>query len=353
MASVGIDLRKAQFTVCYRMSETDEMFREFPNSPEGIEEFKQTLTCLDEVAVEYFGLSRDFVKCIRGSVHRVVLVDVANNRMVSESIKKTDKNDARTLAYGLAKGLLPTARFRSEAAHQLRSLLVVRDLLVFHRVRMMNQMYALLSRNGIHIEKRKMRSKICYESICDSDFDFGDQFAWQKYCSQMNAAKADILELDKKIETTSLQMKGYSVLKSIPGFGLITIAYLLSTIDDVNDFPSSKSLCSYFGIVPRTRLSDGKPASSNKIGRFKSGSITRKGDRATRATLIMSVNRVMVHNKTLRAFYDRIKGRKGYRKARTAAARKLLTFIYFALQANEPIADFGEIDFGKPHRIVS
>lgn len=351
MTYIGVDLHKAQFTVCYRKSEEDQVIREFENSPDGFDAFRKTISCFDDLAVEYFGFTRHFIKEVRDSVRQVVLVDVSKNKMISESIKKTDPNDARMLAYGLEKDILPKARLKSEAAHQLRSLLNVHDLLVFHRVRMMNHMYALLSRNGIHIDKRKMRSKVCYENISGDQFEFGDHYAWEKLCSQMNVARADITDIDKKIESASKQMRGSRVLESIPGFGPITVAYLLSTIDNVHDFTSSKALCAYFGIVPRTRMSAGHPVMSKKLGRFRSGAITRRGDTKTRAALTMAVNRVMVHNQSLRDFYDRVKGRRGYRKARTAVARKLLTFLFFALKNGKPVISFGDVDFSQPHKI--
>lgn len=351
MVHIGVDLHKASFTVCRLDDQDKKEFQEFENTPDGIADFKKTLTCVDEVAVEFFGFTRPFIKAIAHHVREVVPVDVSKHRLLSESIKKTDKNDAALLAVGLKRGLLPKARVRSEASQQLRSLLKARDVLVLQRIRLMNNMYAILSRNGIHVDRRKMRSRITYHNINPEKFEYGDQIAWKLFCTHMDQAQTDVYRMELEIETYLENFPNCGIVKAIPGIGIITAAYILGVIDNIDDFENSKSLCSYFGIVPATRISSGDPVPSKKFGRFKTGRITRVGDRRARSNLTMCVNRVMANNESLKEFYNRIKARKGYRKARTATARKLLTFIYFALKSEKPVMDFAAVNFAQPHKL--
>jgi transposase len=350
MQNIGVDIHKKQFTVCYRNSQGNEIFEVFENSPEGLNSFLETITCFDRIAVESLGLARSFFKRVRDKAREIVLVDTYNFLLIAKSFKKTDKHDAAKLAYGLDKGILPIARFRSEASQQLRSILTARESFVNHRVGLVVKLHSILGRYGINIGKTLLAFHSNRQKIDASVLEYGDRIVWALFDDEIVKTQANINELNKQIETMSAEFVGYEALKSIPGFGPITVATLLAYIDDVNDFKSSKELCSFFGIVPRTRLSDGKPTSSPH-SRFKSGSITKHGCKRARQAITMSVNRVLQHNDSFREFYDRIKGRKGYRKARTAAARKLLTVIYFVLKRGEPISDFSMIDFTKPSEL--
>lgn len=345
MTSIGVDLHKKQFTVCYRRSEDDQVFRVYETTEEGVADFVATVTCFDQIAVEQFGFTRGFLKQLKHVPCKVVLVDTTKFILISRSIKKTDHHDAAALAYGLEKGILPKARMRSEAAHQLRSLLAGRQLLIRHRIRIMIQIYSIFSGNGIHVDARKLRSKINRDRYGEDRFEMGENATLKILRNQADMVRGDVAELEEAIHEACVQMKGYDVLASVPGFGVVTIAYLLSTIDDVDDFASPRALSAYLGIVPRTRMSAGVSVPTRRLGRARTGAITRHGHGMTRSALVMSINRLMVHNDSLRAFYENVKGRRGYRKARTAAARKLLTFLYFALKAGKPIEDFSAVKF--------
>lgn len=351
MTYVGIDLHKRQFTVCYRENENEQSFQVFPNDADGLSEFLQSVCCKDRLAVEAVGFGRHFTKTVAPRVRKLVQVHASKYNLVSRSIKKNDMNDAACLAYGLEKGILPIARFRSEAAHQVRSLLSSRFMIVMMRVRILNLMHAMTAREGMTIPKTKMKWKVWRDKVDLNQFEFGDYHSWLALENQLQSSDKNVLALDKEILSAIKTFDGYDVLSNIPKFGPITVATLLAYIDGIENFQSSKSLCAYFGIVPRSRYSDDQPVPNRKYGRFRSGAITREGDKQARTAIVMSVNRVMMHNESLRAFYARIKGRKGYRKARTAAARKLLTFVFFALKENRVVRDFEAIDFSKPHKV--
>lgn len=351
MTFLGIDLHKREFTVCYRQSKNDQVFREFKNSSEGRDEFLKTVSCRDVAAVESLGFDRYFVKLLAPKVKEVVSVHPGANRIVSDSFKKTDKNDAAGLAWGLEKGVLPRSRFRSEISHQLSRLLTCRASLVGMRTKITNQLNFIVATNGFDESLGKLKYRVWRDRVPVESFEFGDYQAWLAFDAQLEKIGESINQLDREIVSNSKLFDGYKVLEGIPGFGMITIAELLAYIDGIENFTSSKALCAYFGIVPRVRQSAGQNILPKKNSRFRAGAITRQGRTSARSAIVMSVNRVVSENPSLRDFYERIKGRKGYRKARTATARKLLTFVYFALKKGEVISDFGKVDFAKPHEL--
>ncbi len=350
MRYLGIDMHKRDFTVCYRHSDEEYRFETFLNSSEGRDEFLKTISCTDEVAIESVSFGRHLAKLLTPKVKRLVHVHASANALVFQSIKKTDKNDAAALAFGLEKGILPESRFRSEVSHQLHRLLIARGYLIRMRITCTNFMNAIAATEGINIPVGKIQFRNWRDSVPIETFEFGDYRAWLEMNAQVESYRNSIRKLNKEIIHHSKLFDGYAVLESIPGFGPITVAELLAYIDGIEHFPNSKALCAYFGIVPRTRMSSGENIVPKKVSKYRAGAITRQGRKSARSAIVMSVNRTMVHNPSLRAFYDGIKGRKGYRKARTAAARKLLTFIYFALKKGDRISDFASVDFSRPHR---
>lgn len=349
MVFVGVDFHKYDFLACYRVNEDEQTIRSFRNDVEGIGEFIGTLSCQDEVAIESMGIERHFAKVVRAKVKTLLLVNTAQYKVISQSPKKTDKRDAEQLAWGLEKRILPAARFRSEEAIQVRSILNVRDMMVSHRVAILNRFHAICCREGQPIPAHKMRYKVWRNRVLIERFEFGDKVAWQLLESQLTALDRDIRQVDQALLAAVKNMEGYDVLESIPYLGPISTAYILAYIDGVQNFKSAKALCAYFGIVPTTRLSGGKVSAGAKFGRFKSGTITRQGDRKTRSVVTLAMRRLLAQNESLRDFYEKIKGRKGYRKALTAAARKFLMFLFYALKRGGPIEDFAKVDFSRPH----
>ena len=70
-------------------------------------------------------------------------------------MKKTDRNDARALAFFLSKDMLLETRPKTQAEGELASVTHTRDLLVKQRTRLLNKIHALHNRLGIKLKKRR------------------------------------------------------------------------------------------------------------------------------------------------------------------------------------------------------
>jgi hypothetical protein len=84
----------------------------------------------DELAMEATGNTRLFYDAVEKQVARVVVVNPIRFKVISQSMKKTDKNDAELLALYLAKGLLPEVRMKERSQREMSHLAQTRDLLV-------------------------------------------------------------------------------------------------------------------------------------------------------------------------------------------------------------------------------
>lgn len=105
-------------------------------------------------------------------------------------------------------------------------------------------------------------------------------------------------------------------LMTIPGVDFAIALALLAAIGDIHRFPAPNKLVSYFGLDPRVRQSGNQPSASGLR-------ITKVGRAHARAMLVEAAWAVVRTPGPLRAFFDRVRARRGPQIAAVALARKL------------------------------
>jgi len=328
---VGVDLHKSCFTVCYLSRKGASQLATFPVSSAGMVAFIQSLQKRDEVAVESTGNTNYFVGEIAGKVKVVRVVNPNQFKVITQSVKKTDAQDALTLARYLQKGLIPEVRQRSKPSRQLHSLIGTRDKFIKLRSTLKNKLHNILNANGIVTSRELFSSEKGLRSIAALELDAHDQFELGIIVEQIRSLNQTIEKINQEVSTRGQQLPGHQHLTALTGIGNITATILLNTIGDVNDFSDEKKLAAYFGIVPRV-------AQSNETCHY--GHITKRGNKIARTALVQSTLVAIKYNAYLRAFYGRIKAKKGSGKAIIATARKFLTIIYRTLKNNWVFTDF-------------
>ena len=119
--------------------------------------------------------------------------------------------------------------------------------------------------------------------------------------------------------------RGYRVIQQLPGIGPVLAAVITAEIGDVHRFRTAAQLCSWAGLTPRHRESD------TKVAR---GHVTKQGSRMLRWAVIEAVQRVP-RDSVIGASKGAIIGRRGKEAkniAKVAAARKLLTLVFYGLR---------------------
>ncbi|MCL2335541.1 MAG: IS110 family transposase [Endomicrobia bacterium] len=328
---VGVDLHKRQFTVCW-LSARGEKMEEYEVSEAGYEQFKKKLRSGDEIGVEAIGNSGYFREKIRERVNKVVVINPKQFKVISESVKKTDENDARAIAKYLKHGLLPEVRQMSKERRELRSLIHTRDKLVKLRSSLKNKIHNTLNDNGIVSRKEMFSSEVSYERLKELSLSETVKFEIEIIVKQIKSLGENIKEMEGKIKEIGNTMDGHKNLKSITGIGDLSAAIILNGIGKVEDFDDSKKLSSYVGLVPRIKNSADKESSG--------GHITRMGNKILRTTLVQVTLIAIKYNDYLRRFYLRLKEKKCSGKAIIATARKMLDIIYRTLKNGWVFADF-------------
>jgi len=326
---IGVDLHRRVFTCCVRLESGRQFLSEW--RLQQLPQFVKKLRATDEVAVEVTSNTRLFHDAVTSHVARVAVVDPHQFRVISQSVKKTDPNDARNLALYLAKGLLPEVRMKEKEQAQVASLTQTRDRLVKLRTALKNKVNNLLSARGIELKKEELSGEKGLTRVLAMDVEELTHFELQVLVDQIRSLNHSIAELEKVIDREGKKLQGHGNLTSIKGIGSLGASILLSVIGDVRDFPDEGRLASYFGIVPRIH-------NSNETER--SGHITKRGSKLGRTALVQCALIAKRYSPYLGNYYERIRSRRGTGRAIIALARKLLGIIYHTLKNNWVFQDF-------------
>ena len=340
MSYLGIDLHPYNFVVC-KMEANEQITSRatYSVTPEGLAEFKKTLSPEDQIAVEATTNSSWFVRQIGDYVAKVIVVNTRQFKVLTKSVKKTDKNDAQLLAYYLLKDMLPACRMKTPEQEDLKAVSMARDQHVSARTSCLNKINNIFIRSGCPLKNVNLKSKKVLEALDFSSFSRTQQVILESMRKEIIHLNGLIYDLEKEIEELSSIQKGYDELKSISGVGTITIAIVLSTVGNINDFDNVKQLLSYLGVVP------GVIQSSSSI---RYGRITKKGCPLTRKLLVQCALQVIKESPEFAQFYYRMKQMKGSGRAIIATARKLIEVMYDVLKTGKIYTNFAKNEYYIP-----
>lgn len=327
---IGVDLHKRMFMVSFFEADSGKhKLRSY--KLKAMDSFRKDLSKEDVVGVEAVGNTRYFVDEIKDYVKEIKVINPLQFSVISKSVKKTDKHDARMIAEFLSKGMIPEVRLKERKTSQINSLANTRDKLVKLRSILKNKIHNLLNSYGIDTNREEFSSKQNLRSVLKYKVDPMVKLELEVIIEQIENLNKGIKKLDKEIEERGKDMDGFENITSIKGIGKKSGAILLSIIGDIKNFENEKKLAAYFGIVPRVSQSNEKVIY---------GRITKRGNKLGRTTLVQCTLTAIQYSSYLRTFYEKIKAKKGSGKAIVATSKKLLGIIYITLKDNLVFEDF-------------
>jgi transposase len=119
-------------------------------------------------------------------------------------------------------------------------------------------------------------------------------------------------------------------LMTIPGVDATVALSIVAAVGDFTRFRTPEKLVCYFGLNPRVRQSGGQPASH--------GRITKAGPAHARGMLVEAAWSASKAPGPLRAFYQRVRARRGMQIAVVATARKLAVLCWHLIVKGEDYA---------------
>jgi len=341
--SIGVDLHKTQFTVCF-LSE-DRKVKEsgiYPTDKSGYESFLSRIDdYLDEgfdvqAAVESTGNARYFRNKLLLAGIAVTVVNTLKFKIVNESVKKTDKHDAATLAEFLEKDMLPESVLCSQESEDIRRVLKTRSVLVKALVSVKNQVHGLLLGYGIMSKRGQLQSKKERQRILKGLEDhrsFGNAAqAVIPLFETIDQVHAQVKKLEKVIEELVSEDEDVELLMTIPGVGIITATTIRAYMDNIERYENPKKFASYMGLAPWVQ-------NSNET--IRHGHITKRGPVELRTAMVQSVMGMVRSSKQTKSYrimskYRVMKKAKGSGQSIIATARKLSTIVYMILKTRKP-----------------
>ncbi len=235
---------------------------------------------------------------------------------------KNDMRDAGDLADLLRMNRLPEAWIAPPPVRELRELVRYRAKLVALRSGLKAQVHAVLAKAGVLIPVSDLFGVTGRDKL--ARVPLGEPYA-QRVISLLELI--DVLDAHEarfvdRIVAKLGDHRGYTAIQALPGVGPTLAAIFVAEIGDVHRFADPAHLCSWAGLTPKHRESDTV---------VHHGHITKQGSKLVRWAAVEAVGR---HPTTAKISADknRIEARRGKNIAKVAAARKLLTLVYYGLR---------------------
>ena len=166
------------------------------------------------------------------------------------------------------------------------------------------------------------------------------RFLLTLHLRQVDALAAAVAEIDAQVERDLGPFReAVGLLATIPGVSDLTAQVILSEIGpDMSRFPTAGHLISWAGLCPRSDESAGKRRSTR----------LKKGAPWLKTALVQSAwAGVRKKHSYLQAQFQRLRARRGPKKAVCAVAASILTAAYHMLKNGTPYADPGTDHFTK------
>ena len=340
---VGVDLHKTQFTVSALTEDGEVILQDvYRTTPDGYSEFIEEMHryeeegCSIELAVETTGNARFFKNQMEKEFFDVTVVNTNKFKVITYSTKKTDANDALTLAMYLQKEMLPEAHLCSQTSEEIRRMLKTRRILVQSSVKIKNQIHGMLLGYGIETNAAQFQSKRKRQELMNdlanhyySDFTAS---SLEVMLNILDVLAEQIKEWREQIETMVEDNEDVELLKTIPGVGKIGAATIASYTEDLERFDGDfKRFAAYIGIVPSVH-------NSNETVHL--GHITKHGPQELRTAFVqVALGMIRLSKQTsewrLIEDYRRKKTDKGSGRAIIALTRKIARIVFVMLENRE------------------
>jgi len=298
---------------------------------EALAVFVDSLSGEDEVAIEATCNTHALVRAIAPRVARVVVSNPMKTRAIAEAKVKTDKVDAAILAQLLAADYLPGVWVADEATHALRRQVARRANIVRQRTRLKNQVQAILHRNLIarcpFADLFGIKGRAW---LAEQDLPGDERQAVEALLRQLDFQAQELRIIDAALGRIALERQDVKRLMTIPGVDATVALALAAAVGDFARFRRSEQLVSYLGLNPRVRQSGSQPAAH--------GRITKQGRAHARGMLVEAAFTAAKIPGPLRAFFERVRARRGTQIAIVATARKLVCLCWTMIDRGEDYA---------------
>lgn len=259
------------------------------------------------------------------------LAHASDLEAIAKAETKTDSVDARLLARMLAANLIPEVYPKPAEQREVVHLVRHREALVAQRTGLACRIHGHLHQRGLELAREKLlrdEGRRWLKEEAWSRLNGEQQALVETHLELIDTLSEQIKRLDERVRERASEDPAACLLQTIPGIGSYRSLVLVGEILPISRFPSPAHLVSYAGLAPRTRSSGGKT---------RYGSTPQAANRWVRRELVSAIPSHLrsTPDSSLGKYYERLKERIGWQKARVAAARKLCRAIHAMLSTGE------------------
>jgi transposase len=370
----GLDVHKETVVAAVRVVQSGQVCHDvqtFSTHTKGLLELSDFLARHEctHVAMEATGVYWKPVWHILEGLFELVLANAAHIRNVPG--RKTDVNDAMWIADLLAHGLIRSSFVPPAPIQHMRDLtrtrkqfvreiaqhtLRIQKTLEDANVKITGVITDLMGVSGrailsaivqgqdnpeilADLAKGRLRAK--REALIEGlrgNVTEHHRFMLKLHLGTVDGLERTVKEVDEHIEHELASFREViPLLTTIPGVSDIVAQVIVSEIGvDMTRFKTEKHLISWAGLCPRNDESAGKRRSTR----------LRHGAPWLKTTLVQAAwSASRTKNTYLRAQFQRIKSRRGPKKAAVAVAASILTSAYFMIRDSVPYRDLGPEHF--------
>lgn len=246
------------------------------------------------------------------------------HKSLSARLNKSDSADAEGLAQLARTNWFTPVHIRSEDADLLRSLIGARERLIRLRKDLEGHIRGMLKTFGIRLsgvaqgrQRQGFRDQLAAAGETDPVLRIiADGFIVAH--STLCQAAAD---LEQAVKAKAKSHPVARRLMTIPGVGPIVSLSFIALVDDPSRFSKTSDVGAFLGLTPKRHQS----------GEMDwSGRVSKCGDAAMRGLLFEAASCVIRQVKrfcSLKSWAVRLAGRRGFRKAAVATARKIAVLM--------------------------
>lgn len=308
----------------YFIDRFNDQFDRFPSDSRGMHSLCQFLKGHDvHILIENSTKSHDIYWMLKGMGMDVIVAHATDLKNITQSMRKNDSNDARELAHYMRRRLLGEVEFH-ESYIPDRDVLIRRELcrsILNDRT----ELTAVKLQIRSHLLIRGMELSKEYRDVaCIGARD--ELMKSKDMVLMMDAKKAETLQqrilfTEKTLRHMYMDDEVFEIVYSIPGFGILSAAYVTCMGDDFSRFENGRMYAASIGLIPKQDESADKG---------KECGITRRGDADLRKLISQAT---FVHINCTDSFisqkYKRLKGRgKKHNEALVACSNSMCRMIW-------------------------
>jgi transposase len=263
--------------------------------------------------------------------HEVIVADPNFAPMYGEIRRKvkTDRRDVAALAEANRRGWYRATHRVSAPQRGVRQVLRSRRLLVQMRGRTISLMRALLRQSGYRLASGTSRcvpGRLAQLALPPAVAETLDPLR-----RIVETLTTEITTVDARLATHAEADPVVQRLRTVPGVGPVVAQTFRAFVDDVSRFTQAGQVSAAIGLVPRE---------DSSAERRHRGHITKAGPPELRSLLVQAAWACWRSHRSasLRAWVDRLAGRRGRRIAVVALARPL-SRILFAVWRDQSVFD--------------